>query len=81
MSIKQSTPRGRALFVPNSVINRLPAGLQWLGYKDCGMKLGNRLARVDPVKNPLHAACKQLEIAYAQHSQDLETHHRTDNQL
>lgn len=68
----------------NSVINKLPIELHLPGgYQYCGpgTKLGKRLARNDPGINPLDAACKNHDIAYAQHPTNLSARHQADKQL
>lgn len=40
-----------------------------------------RLARGDPGKNALDAACKQYDIAYTKHINDLKAQHQAGNQL
>lgn len=68
----------------NSLINKLPIELHLPGgYQYCGpgTKLEKRLARKDPGINPLDAACKNHDIAYAQHPTNLSARHQADNQL
>lgn len=50
----------------NKLIDKLPFELHVPGYQYCGpgTHLKKRLARGDPGKNPLDAACKQHDIAY-----------------
>lgn len=66
----------------NSLINKLPVELHIPGYQYCGpgTKLQQRLARGDPVINPLDAACKQHDIAYNKFK-DVENRHRADKEL
>lgn len=67
----------------NSAINSLPFELHIPGgYQYCGpgTKLQKRLARGDPGINPLDIACRQHDIAYAQHK-DLKDRHEADRIL
>lgn len=68
--------------VLNSLINKLPVEVHIPGYQYCGpgTKLQKRLARGDPGRNPLDAACKQHDIAYSQ-SRDLAHRHEADRTL
>ena len=64
------------------MIDKLPIELHLPGYQYCGpgTRLDQRLARGDPGKNPLDAACKQHDIAYSK-STELEQRHRADKEL
>lgn len=66
----------------NALINKLPVELHLPGYQFCGpgTKLQHRLQRGDKGKNPLDAACKIHDIAYAS-SNDLGERHKADKQL
>lgn len=63
----RSYKRGGGLI--NSLISSLPFEAHLPGYRYCGpgTKLDKRLQRGDPGINPLDEACKQHDIAYAQH--------------
>lgn len=67
----------------NSLINKLPVELHLPGYQYCGpgTKLIKRLARGDPGKNPLDAACKQHDIAYSKNRENLAARHLADKAL
>lgn len=58
----------------NRIIDKLPFELHVPGYQYCGpgTKLKKRLARGDPGKNPLDAACKAHDIAYDQYKESSE---------
>lgn len=58
----------------NRIIDKLPFELHVPSYQYCGpgTKLKKRLARGDPGKNPLDAACKTHDIAYDQYKDSSE---------
>lgn len=67
----------------NRLVNALPVELHIPGYQYCGpgTRLNKRLARGDRGINPLDAACKEHDIAYAQHRDDLTKRHEADKVL
>lgn len=77
---------GAAESVASTALNRaidvLPVELHIPGYQYCGpgTKLEQRLRRGDPGINPLDAACKRHDIAYAAHS-DSDSRSRADREL
>lgn len=66
----------------NTIIDNLPFEVHLPGYNYCGpgTKLSKRLARGDRGINKLDEACKQHDIAYANHK-DLDNRHKADLQL
>lgn len=66
----------------NNLINNLPLELHLPGYNYCGpgTKLQKRLLRGDKGINPLDDACKEHDIAYANHF-DIENRHKADLKL
>lgn len=66
----------------NNIINALPVELHLPGYQYCGpgTKLEKRLARGDKGINPLDAACRVHDIAYA-NSNDINNRHKADREL
>lgn len=67
--------------IVNSLINKLPFELHMPGgYQFCGpgTRLEKRLRRGDPGINGLDRACREHDIAYARHPDDLEARHRAD---
>lgn len=66
----------------NNIINHLPFELHLPGYNYCGpgTKLQQRLARGDKGINQLDEACKEHDIAYANHI-DIGNRHKADLQL
>lgn len=74
------TSQGKGLL--NRAINNLPFELHLPGYSYCGpgTKLAERLARGDPPKNKLDAACKEHDIEYSK-NKDLHQRHRADKVL
>ena len=67
----------------NKLINNLPFEVHIPGYQFCGpgTKLQKRLSRGDSGINPLDAACREHDIAYSQHRENLEARHLADKQL
>lgn len=72
--------RGRGLI--DTVINKLPFGLELPTYEYCGpgTKIEDKLAKNIPGKNPLDEACKLHDIAYWK-NKDLATRHAADREL
>lgn len=66
----------------NGLIDNLPVELHLPGYNYCGpgTRLKQRLLRGDKGINELDEACKQHDIAYANHS-DLNNRHKADLRL
>lgn len=66
----------------NNLIDKLPIELHLPGYQYCGpgTKLTKRIARGDRGINPLDAACKIHDIAYA-NKKTLEDRHKADYEL
>lgn len=67
----------------NKIINKLPVELHIPGYQYCGpgTKLRERLARGDPGINPLDTACKEHDIAYSKHREDIQARNAADRVL
>lgn len=64
----------------NKAINALPFELHFPGYQFCGpgTHLQERLNRQDKGINPLDAACRDHDIAYSHHKEDLIERHKAD---
>lgn len=79
-TISKRNVHGRGLV--NNFINSLPIELHLPGYQFCGpgTKLEKRLQRGDRGINPLDAACRVHDIAYAQ-SSDINKRHQADKEL
>ena len=75
--------RRRGAGVANRLINALPFELHVPGYQFCGpgTRLDERLARGDRGINPLDRACREHDIAYAHHPEDLGERHAADRVL
>ena len=70
--------------VVNNLLNKLPIEIHAIGgYQYCGpgTKLEKRLARGDCGINPLDAACKEHDIAYSQHPEDVAARNTADRIL
>lgn len=67
----------------NKAINKLPFELHLPGYQFCGpgTKLQRRLARGETGINPLDAACREHDILYSVHKDDLSKRHEADRLL
>lgn len=72
---------GRGLF--NKLLNKLPFELHIPGYQFCGpgTELEKRLRRGDRGVNELDAACREHDIAYRDHKENLTKRHEADLSL
>jgi hypothetical protein len=75
--------RYRGEGIVNEAINRLPFELHLPGYQFCGpgTKLRKRIIRGDVGINPLDAACKEHDIAYSVHKDNIKERHVADRVL
>lgn len=73
ITLKRSRKKSGGNLV-NRIIDKIPFELHVPSYQYCGpgTKLEHRLARGDPGKNPLDAACKIHDIAYDQYKDTTE---------
>lgn len=69
--------------IVNEAINRLPFEIHLPGYQFCGpgTKLHTRLIKGDPGINPLDSACKEHDIAYSVHKDNITERHQADRVL